>query len=62
MNAMRLNAGLVLFVAIAALPIAAQDKGDEPAVKLKTVKYDGLAETITQYRGKVVVVDLWGFF
>jgi thiol-disulfide isomerase/thioredoxin len=31
-----------------------------PAVELKVVKYDGLADTVRRLRGKVVVVDFWG--
>jgi hypothetical protein len=60
MHMMRLTAGLAVIALLAVLPIAAQEKTD--AVTLKTVKYAGLADTIVQHRGKVVVVDLWGFF
>jgi hypothetical protein len=48
-------------LASAALAAPAQEKSGTP-VTLKTVKYAGLAETVLQHRGKVVVVDLWGFF
>src|SRR5262245_17464116 len=34
-----------------------QEKG--PAVDLKVVKYEVLAEAIQQNRGKVVIVDFW---
>ena len=34
----------------------------EDKVDLKTVKYDGLAETINKLKGKVVVVDFWADF
>jgi hypothetical protein len=36
------------------LPLWAQDK-----VELKVVKYAGLADTIKQLKGKVIVVDFW---
>jgi hypothetical protein len=42
-----------------ALPLLAQEKS--PPVTMKTVKYAGVAETVNQHRGKVVVVDLWQF-
>jgi thiol-disulfide isomerase/thioredoxin len=29
-------------------------------VDIKVVKYDGLADTVRQLRGKVVVIDFWG--
>ena len=32
------------------------------AVELKDVKYQALCEAVRAQRGKVVVVDLWGFF
>jgi len=37
-----------------------QDKNG--AVTLQIVKYDSLKEAVLKQRGKVVVVDLWGFF
>jgi hypothetical protein len=60
MNALRLIAGFTGLVVLVSLPAAAQDKAGK--VTLRTVKYAGLAETVTQNRGKVIVVDLWGFF
>src|SRR5579884_3721763 len=45
------------------LPAArAADSTPAPGSKvdLKVVKYDGLADTVRQLRGKVVVVDFWG--
>jgi hypothetical protein len=62
MNLFRLMPSLAAFVLLAAFPAVAQDKGDGPTVTLKTVKYAGLAEAVVQNRGKVVVVDFWGFF
>jgi thiol-disulfide isomerase/thioredoxin len=58
MTAIRLSAGLAvtLLVALTAQP-------QEPAaVTLRAVKYNGLAETVAQLRGQVVVVDLWAYF
>ncbi len=47
--------------ALVAAPAAAPDSpapsGDTVAVK--TVKYDGLAQTVHDLQGKVVVVDFW---
>jgi hypothetical protein len=62
MNLLRLTAGLVGIVLLAAFPAVAQNTTKEPAVTLKSVKYAGLAEAVVQNRGKVIVVDLWGFF
>ena len=62
MNAIRLPLALGVFVLlVVVLPAPAQNKPGVP-VTLRTVKYAGLAETVMQNRGKVVVVDLWGFF
>ncbi len=61
MHAIRLTTAFAAIGLLAALPLAAQDK-TAPAVTLKTVKYAGLADAVVQQRGKVVVVDLWGFF
>ncbi len=61
MNALRLTVVFTGMVLLVSLPVAAQDKPGNQ-VTLRTVKYVGLAETITQNRGKVVVVDLWGYF
>jgi hypothetical protein len=36
--------------------------GQESAVDLKVVKYNGLVEAVKTHRGKVVVVDVWGEF
>ena len=60
MTTMCRMAGLMMLLAV--LPAAAQPQPKEPTVTLKTVKYAAMAETIVQHRGKVVVVDLWGFF
>jgi hypothetical protein len=61
MNAARWTVGFAGLLLLALLPAAGQDKASDK-VTLKAVKYAGLAETITQNRGKVIVVDLWGFF
>ena len=53
--------GFFTVMAIAAFAARAQEKAGPP-VTLKAVKYAGLADTVLQNRGKVVVVDLWGFF
>jgi hypothetical protein len=57
----RLPTGLAAALLLAALPAAAQNQPGG-AVTLRTVKYAGLAEEVVKNRGKVVVVDLWGFF
>ena len=62
MHAIRLLAIPAALLLLAALPLAAQNKTAAPAVTLKTVKYASLADAVVQERGKVVVVDLWGFF
>lgn len=48
--------GLVLgaVIHLAGLPLRAQDR-----VEVKVVKYAGLADTIKQLKGKVIVVDFW---
>ena len=61
MHAIRLSAAAAVLLLLALLPLPAQDK-TEQAVTLKTVKYAGLADAVVQNRGKVVVVNLWGFF
>jgi thiol-disulfide isomerase/thioredoxin len=38
----------------------AADSAAPGKVELKVVKYDGLADTVRQLRGKVVVIDFWG--
>lgn len=60
MNAIRLTIALGAFALMAVLPAPAQNQGGP--VTLRPVKYAGLAEAVVQNRGKVVVVDLWGFF
>jgi hypothetical protein len=55
-----LTAALLLATLLPALPVPAQNKPG--GVTLRTVKYAGLAEEVVKNRGKVVVVDLWGFF
>jgi hypothetical protein len=62
MNVARLAIGLTAVSLLAALTAPAQDKAGKPAVALKTVKYAGLADAVVQNRGKVVIVDFWGFF
>jgi len=53
--------GFFAVMAIAAFAARAQEKAGPP-VTLKAVKYAGLADAVLHQRGKVVVVDLWGFF
>ncbi len=50
--------GLGLAAAWTAAPVFPAG-GAEPAVQVKVVKYQGLAQAIRQLRGKVVVVDFW---
>jgi hypothetical protein len=38
--------------------LLAQD-ASQAKVELKVVKYDGLKETVTGFKGKFVVVDFW---
>jgi hypothetical protein len=60
MSFMRLGlslAGLAMAVAVA---LPGQEKSG-PSITLKPVKYAGLADTVLQNRGKVIVVDLWQF-
>ena len=40
-----------------AAPAVSPDSGDTATVK--TVKYDGLVQTVHDLQGKVVVVDFW---
>jgi hypothetical protein len=61
MNAARWTVGVAGLLLLALFPAAAQDKAGDK-VTLKAVKYAGLAEAITQHRGKVILVDLWGYF
>jgi len=35
---------------------------DKLGVEMKAVKYNGLTEAVRAQRGKVVVVEIWGFF
>jgi hypothetical protein len=39
--------------------LVAADKGDEPKVELRVVKYDEMGKTIKELKGKIVVVDFW---
>lgn len=39
---------------------APQEKGG--GVELQTVKYDAVKDAVLKNRGKVVLVDVWGFF
>jgi thiol-disulfide isomerase/thioredoxin len=48
----------LLFAGVVAVP--AQEKASPPKAELKVAKYDQLADTVRQLRGKVVVVDFWG--
>jgi len=41
---------------------AAQPPNKPATIELKTVKYDALGEAVRAQQGKVVVVDIWGFF
>ena len=61
MKALRYTVGFAGLLLLAALPAVGQDKPGAK-ISLKPVKYAGLAETIVQNRGKVILVDLWGFF
>src|SRR5262245_6808563 len=47
-------AALLSVLTLLSSPAGAQDKID-----IKFVKYTGLAETIKQHHGKVIVVDFW---
>jgi hypothetical protein len=58
MKTMHLTAA-VAAVLLAGLPAVTQEPAKEPAVTLKTVKYDDLSAAVMQHKGKVVVVDLW---
>jgi hypothetical protein len=40
----------------------ASPQGKAPAIEVRTVKYDGLAEEVAKNRGKVVLVDFWGTY
>ncbi len=60
MKCIRRTAALAALALLITLPAPAQDAPG--AVTLKPVKYAGLAEAVVQNRGKVVVVDLGGFF
>jgi hypothetical protein len=62
MKLTRLCATLATLLFLAAWPAASQDKTDAPKVTLKTAKYADLTQAVARERGKVVVVDLWGFF
>lgn len=61
MKALHFTFGFAILLLLAALPAVGQEKAGDK-IALKPVKYAGLAETIVQNRGKVIVVDLWGFF
>jgi pantoate kinase len=41
------------------LPAAGIASGSDDAVQVKVVKYTGLGETVSQLKGKVVVIDFW---
>lgn len=56
---------IVPFAAMCLIPVlmggsagGAQEKGD---IKIDIVKYDGLKDTVLRHRGKVVLVDFWGY-
>jgi hypothetical protein len=40
--------------------LADPEKPADAKVEMKLVKYNQLVETIKAYRGKVVVVEVWG--
>ena len=42
--------------------VLAQEKPSAGPVELKDVKYGPLCDAVRDQRGKVVVVDIWGFF
>ncbi len=60
----------VFLIGLAGLFVLCMDRGranpssspQQPGVELKTIKYQGLLEAVKTQRGKVVVVDIWGFF
>ncbi len=52
---------LLLAVLVLTGVLAPRAAGADP-VAIKVVKYPGLAETVRQLRGKVVVVDLWALW
>jgi hypothetical protein len=56
MPAIRCGVLLALLALVPGLTLPAK-AGDK--VELKVVKYAGLADTIRQAKGKVVVVDFW---
>jgi hypothetical protein len=62
MHTIRLTTAAAGILLLPAIPMSAQNKTANSPVMLKTVKYAGLADAVAQQRGKVVVVDLWGFF
>jgi thiol-disulfide isomerase/thioredoxin len=47
-------------IGLLALLVPAATAADPAKVDVKVVKYDGLADTVRQLRGKVVVIDFWG--
>jgi thiol-disulfide isomerase/thioredoxin len=56
------------FFALAALAVTwdgllvSAEQTPEPKVAVRTVKYDGLLETLNNLKGKVVIVDFWADF
>lgn len=51
------STAVLLLVQAPALP-----QGKAPAIDVRTVKYDGLAEEVAKNRGKVVLVDFWATY
>jgi len=60
----------ILLIGLAGLFVLNMDRGraapsatpEKPGVEMKAVKYNGLTEAVRAQRGKVVVVEVWGFF
>jgi hypothetical protein len=57
-SAMR-KSGIALCVIFSSIGISAGTAPGQEKVNVRVVKYDGLAETVRQLKGKVVVVDFW---
>jgi hypothetical protein len=46
-------------VALAVSPAATQKT---PDIDVQIVKYDGLKDAVLKNRGKVILIDFWGYF
>jgi hypothetical protein len=59
-----LAAGLLIGFASSSVHTVGRPQQGQPdgAVKMEEVKYAALAEKVRSLKGKVVVVDVWGFF